>query len=297
MCDNKFSFIYLLKNEIIRGFHEKYFWIIICSIFLFCTLSVAINAVYPLSLFYNGKEQGLFIWGHWGFTISNACKVVLDNTLWKVYFPFIVTAAYAHVLPDERKDGYASQLIMKEGFPQYFVSKLCAISFMGGVLGAAPIILVFLISFFGIRYNPFFKDAVLYFEKEQELELFHLTWNGNIILEQLSLTSILLIGMCCWFLLGTLFGLLGGILGIFIDNKLLIYMMPVVGLQLWDLCIYLQPFPQFHKAYIKNYMGFINLGNLDVISIWIYLFLLLVGIIIIMYPKAKTKYSEGKVIC
>lgn len=287
------SFMRMLGIEIVRGSQERRFQVMAVVLFLFCVLSVALNAVYPLSLYYHGGEKGLFIWGHWGFTSYNACRSVLDNTLWKVYFPFIASAAYAHVLPDERKSGYAEQLIMKVGFGRYMAVKLCACGILGGIVGAVPVMSMIIISVIGIHFNPFLKDAVQYFEAEQQAEEFQLRWNGTVFAEDVSLMKILLLGMLCWFLLGMVFGLVAGFIGIWTENKLMIYMMPVVGLQLWDLCVYLQPLSSLKKAYIKDYMGFLNLGNLDGYQVFAGLLISLVCISVLFYPKMQNKYSEG----
>lgn len=294
---NRVSFLRMLGIELSRGLHERNFWILVIVLFLFCLLSMAIYFVWPLSLYYNGGEEGLKIWNHWPFTEYAGVSSILYNGIWGVYFPFLVAAAYAHSIPDDRKNGYADQLIVKEGLGKYISAKLCIGSVLGGVIGAVPIISTMIITFLGIRINPFLQDAAQYYYQEQlDYEMdYSLYWGGTIVKEGASLREWMLTGCISWILLGLIFGLAAGMIGLWTENKLIIYMMPVVGLQLWDVCESLLPLPGniMSKFYLKSYMASDSFGRLDKYPCLVLLLIILICIAVLLYPKVKDIYREG----
>lgn len=291
---NSVPFVRMLGIELRRGLQERVFWVMVVILFLFCVISMVLYEVWPVSLYYIGGKKGLSIWGHWGTNVDQACNMVLNNTLWRVYFPFLGAVAYAHVLPDERRNGYAWQIIMREGFGKYITVKLCAVSVLGGVMGAVPIVVTAISAFLLIHVNPFLQEAVQYYRQTQEEVSFFRYWMDSDVWEEISLTEALLLGMVSWFLLGMLFGLVAGMIGLWTENKLMIYTLPVVGLQLWDVCVYLLSTHGLSKFYIKSYMGKDGLGCLDVYPVCGILLIILVCISILLYPKVRERYKgEG----
>lgn len=290
--NRQISFMRILGLELARGLHEKRFWIVAGVVFLICIAAVGLHAVYPLTLYYRGGEEALEVWGHWPFSVYEECRAALDNSIWKIYFPFFA-AAYAYSLLDDRKNGYVYQLAMKQGIRKYISVKLCAGSILGGIMGMMPVICTSVITFLGIHVNPFVQDAVRYYRREQPEGSFLLYMGGNVVAEDLSLLQWMLLGGLSWFLLGLVFGLLAGIIGSWTENKLMAYVMPVAGLQLWDIIISLLPFPGTEKLYIKTYMGFDSFGYLDWLTCVIVIMIVLVCVSVLSYPRAKYLYSEG----
>lgn len=291
----KTSFLRMLGIELNRGLHERRFWVMAAVLVLFCLLSIVLRSVWPVSQYYYGGEEGIKIWASWGFLAEWACGAALNNTVWKVYFPFLAAAAYAHVLPDDRKNGYAVQLIAKEGFGHYIAVKLCAGSILGGIMGAIPVLSTLLSVLLGIQKNPLLSDILQYYNETMSENPIRLYWKGTAVGGELSWVEWMLLGAISWFILGMIFGLVAGMIGMWTQNKLLIYVMPVVGLQLWDVCVSVLPLSGAlqEKIYLKNYMGTDGFIQLSGYPVWAVILIILICVSVLIYPKVKDAYSEG----
>lgn len=293
-----------LRVELSRGLREKRFWMVAGILLLVYLFWVILEGIWPISIYYNGGGmKALEAQGEYAYTPDGESLGILGSYLFVVYFPFIAAVAYGHSIIDDRKRGYVQQLTVRENFTSYIFGKLGAISILGGIMGALQVVSVSVIVFFGIQMNPFIREAVQCYselERKNGNYIYCLMWGDNVLTDGLSLVQWLCLGAINLFLLGAIFGLVAGIIGLWTNNKLMVYVMPIIVMQIWDVSVYLLSTvtSESHPAlayvlgrlYIKGHMGFTVYGDLKNYLYYIFMLLVLACIVILLYPRIRTKY-------
>ena len=232
--------------DIKRGLSNRRFWAVLGVFSVIFVVHMMLDAVWPLSQYYNGGEKALTEeYGGRLFTLLQEISRLNDMILFSNYFPFLGSVAYAYTVIDDRRNRYCMQLIQKSGFSNYYWGRMISSGILGGLLGALCMGAICLLAAVFTTWNPFISDAAEFLrEWEMEIErmngntewLMYFGWGYDQAYAYLENHYAIwyCLGACKYFVMGMLFGLLAGIIAFFSDNKIFLYAGPVLAIILWD---------------------------------------------------------------
>lgn len=234
--DCNISYARAIALEIRRCLSEKRFWIALGAVLCYLLLECVIDCLFPFTLFYNGDEETMYLFGHNTPSRGNLFQSELSGTLFVSFFPFFAVLAYGHSKIDDRKHRFDMQLIQRMGFLKYFVSKAVSTSLLGALFcGMIPLMFAVMLELF-FEKNIFLKDAVAFYAQlaaETEYNPFIYFYSRELGEIKGYWPFVFYVTVMCFFA-GIVFAFLGYVVSLFIENKVLFYSFPVLFLQFWD---------------------------------------------------------------
>ena len=299
-----------LNLDIKRGLCDKRFWAVFGIFSFLFFLCIVLDWVRPLTQYYNGGLESYKYFPVPGHVARYEVEVLSELVLFVDFFPFVGAAAFSWVIMDDRRQGYSMQQIQRTGFTNYYRGKLAASGILGGILGALCMISLCMLSLLLIDYLPFFREAVNYnvetfrqLFKPEQYSNYSIGWSSYRVYVSLAKHPWVwnfLVGGIKYFVMGTLYGLLAGIIAFCSDNRVLVYAGPVMGLFLWDGLVYMldrltesysRAATVLDKFYLRGHMT--EYGNL-----YHYCLLILFILILIFFAgrfrnRVECRYMEG----
>ncbi|GKX68911.1 hypothetical protein [Inconstantimicrobium mannanitabidum] len=196
-------------------------------------------------------------------------------TTFIVLFPILV---YSHSIVDDLQYKYINNILLKVSFKVYYKTKLLVCMILGGSIYFITSILCFGLS------------CIIYGGKESILYGGHYTFSlfGNEIVFGNSIIYLIFISFIL-FILGSIYAAIGFFIGLYTDNKMLVYSISVLSLSMYDEIVYLisQLMGSRANSFCNTFSIFSGSGGYNSEKVIIINLILFIIILSVMSSKIK----------
>ncbi len=297
------SGLYNIGLDLRRGLTNKRFWSTLGVLAFVFSLFIGLRGIWPLTTYYYGGDAGYRAYVGRMFTQKIIIQSLIDLAVFANYFPFFGAVAFAYTIVDDRRHGYCLQQIQRIGFSKYYWSKLTASGILGGLMGTMCIVLICLLSAILVAWNPFTKEAVAYYNSWTDYDniIGYVGWGYDGAYFYVGNQWVWwMLGCIKYFVMGTFFGFLAGIIAFYTNNKVILYAGTVIFLLLEDKWLYMLILFCGRDSYISNILSrFFQranikmFGNLYHYSLLLFLIILLLNFAIYIQNRVEHFYMEG----
>lgn len=270
--------------ELTRALKEKRFYII-----TFFLIGMSLIVTFPTYL-----PKQIDYWYSAGneiksFTSIDVWKMFLNCRLMTAFIVLFPILIYSHSIIDDLNYKYINNIILKVNFKVYFRAKLLVCMFLGGLTYC-----VTSLASFGL-YNIIYSGQTLDINSVQyTFLLFGYEINFGSPVSYVIFISIIL------FVLGAIYSSIGFLIGLYTENKMLVYSISALSLHIYEGTIY--AISRLCKLIIGErasslYMSFSVFAELGVYATHTVIFNNLVLFIIILYVMSiKLKKIENSLL-